>query len=272
MNNHIKYYSIVCILLISIVAICSCEADSLGINSSKIENKNFTEELQKYSAKQMELIHQTRTRSECEWDEEMLYELAERIDSFMVEFQNEHIDFLSSYIPDIQISEDSLAILYVDDEAFMDFINTYFSQDFCNIVQNMLAEKFNQTRSAQSCNFNANLNPFEQTLVTNMEVVQEYDGLINAVLTDPTSSQKVIAKCKKQRDIELNACQNDVWIDFGIAWLLTKVAATAGTVTVPGIGTLSAGGATAAITSSGACLKYFNCCYRVYKSYRLCCN
>lgn len=253
------FFVFICFICLGIFLGISCENDFI---SSTKQINDFKKDLVAFEQAKTELLNGLLTRSMSNnISLEELKHVGEKIDNLTFEFLTKHEDILSSYKLK-PLSEDSLSILLVDEEAMLKYIEKNFSETFFSAF-NIFMKSIDNNASTRSSNLSYDvdlLNPLEQVLVSEMETAQQFKDLL------PINSREVVYKsADKEKAIqECNLMHRRSVTKCNICYF--------GSVVISFAGASVGGGAVVAIGVVWAAGWYIDCMVSAENSHKQCIN
>ena len=158
-----------------------------------------------YNHNQLSKIMTIKSRA-FQDDEEEAQSIAEELDNNMIDFINRYGEYLRGYMPDVVLSDDELNVMSLDKDKLDTFLSANFSDDFCDIVNNIRSGT-NHYTIEEIEHYNA-FNPLELSIIANMIVSSEYEEYVGDIIEEETTVDENMTKaeCYEMYSDETDEC------------------------------------------------------------------
>ena len=206
-KKQIAVFASVCIVAGLALTYVACSADEMTAEQRQAEEQ-FKEDLTQLKLAQQNAIS-ISTRASNQLTNDEVLSIAEKIDKITNEFILNHKDVLKNYLPNTALTQDSLDLLCIDDEALETYLSDNFSKSFVNQFYDILTDgEFDTGTRAVSYE---ELNPLESMLLINTESFREMSELLpiedGPIYTgNQTSIKEQQAKCNGEYNRQFHIC------------------------------------------------------------------
>ena len=206
-KKQIAVFASVCIVAGLALTYVACSADEMTAEQRQAEEQ-FKEDLTQLKLAQQNAISiSTRAGNQLTNDE--VLSIAEKIDKMTNEFILNHKDVLKNYLPNTALTQDSLDLLCIDEEALETYLLDNFSESFVNQFYAILTDgEFDTGTRAVAYE---ELNPLESMLLVNTESFREMSALLpiedGPIYTgNQTSIKEQQAECNRNYNRQYHIC------------------------------------------------------------------